>query len=168
MTIVNYTQADNSKTIALYNDAVSNLGTNVNSLFRISFVSVGPGSRVITSTDSAGFRGYVPGSILSNITLNNDGDSVLLAFDANNNVWQVVSKSFPLGSGGGGGGGTYVHSQDTPLAVWTINHNLGSYPSVTTVDSGGDMVFGGSILYVNNATVVITFSAAFSGKAYLN
>ena len=65
------------------------------------------------------------------------------------------------------GGDTYVHSQDTPLTTWSITHNLGKRPSVTVVDSGNTVVFG-EVNYVDDNNVTVTFSAGFSGKAYLN
>jgi hypothetical protein len=51
----------------------------------------------------------------------------------------------------------YYHTQGTSSAVWVITHNLGWYPNVTVQDSGGSIVEG-----------EITFTGAFSGKAYLS
>lgn len=64
-------------------------------------------------------------------------------------------------------GVSYTHSQAVPAATWTINHNLGRFPSVTVVDSAGSVV-AGNVEYVSNNTVVLYFSAAFGGSAYLN
>ena len=61
----------------------------------------------------------------------------------------------------------YVFTQSTPAAVWTINHDLNKYPSVSIVDSANDEVIG-EVNYTSTTQVVITFSAAFSGKAFLN
>ena len=61
----------------------------------------------------------------------------------------------------------YVHIQSTPAAVWTINHNLGKYPAVSIVDSANDEVMS-EVNYTSTNHVVLTFSAAFSGKAFLN
>ncbi len=63
--------------------------------------------------------------------------------------------------------GTYIHTQDVPLAVWVITHNLGSYPSVTVVDDLNHVVVG-DISYNNSNTLTITFTSAFAGYAYLN
>ena len=60
---------------------------------------------------------------------------------------------------------TYIKS--TPDSVWEITHNLDKYPSVTVVDSAGSVVMG-DITYTSKSAIKITFSAAFSGKAYLN
>lgn len=61
----------------------------------------------------------------------------------------------------------YVHEQLVAATTWTINHTLNKYPSVTVVDSGGTMVYG-EVNYVSDSQLTVSFSAAFSGKAYLN
>lgn len=61
----------------------------------------------------------------------------------------------------------YVHNQPSPALTWTISHGLGFIPNITVVDSAGTVVEG-SYDYPNANTVVATFSAAFSGKAYLS
>lgn len=61
----------------------------------------------------------------------------------------------------------YVHTQGTPSATWTINHNLGKYASVTIVDSTNTVVHG-DITYNSINQVEVAFRAAFSGEAYLN
>lgn len=62
---------------------------------------------------------------------------------------------------------TFVYQQGVASDTWTIPHNLGKYPSVTVVDSTGRVVVGGT-QYLDSNTVVLTFSGAFSGVAYLN
>jgi hypothetical protein len=63
---------------------------------------------------------------------------------------------------------TYTHAQAIPEAVWTITHDLvGKYPSVSVVDSAGSLVIG-EVHYVGTNQVVLNFSSAFSGIAYLN
>jgi len=62
---------------------------------------------------------------------------------------------------------TYTHNQITPASEWVINHNLGRYPSVAVVDSGGNLVIG-NVAYVDENQININFTATFSGKAYLN
>ena len=62
---------------------------------------------------------------------------------------------------------TYVHTQASPSTTWTINHNLNKKPSVTVVDSA-ETVVRGSVTYTDTNTLVLSFSAGFSGKAYLN
>ncbi len=62
---------------------------------------------------------------------------------------------------------TFVHNQLSPALVWTIEHNLNKYPSVTVADSGGNWVIG-DIDYVSSNSITVTFTGAFSGKAFLN
>lgn len=62
---------------------------------------------------------------------------------------------------------TYVYKQLSPAASWTITHNLGKYPSVSVADSAGNTVIG-EVNYVNENSLVVTFSAQFAGVAYLN
>ena len=60
----------------------------------------------------------------------------------------------------------HVHTQGTPSSTWTINHTLGGYPSVSIVDSARTLVFG-EVTYQSTTQVVVNFSTAFSGFAYL-
>ena len=62
---------------------------------------------------------------------------------------------------------SYIHEQPTPSASWAINHMLNYFPNVTVVDSAGSDVVG-SISYVDQDNLVITFNAPFGGKAYLS
>jgi len=63
--------------------------------------------------------------------------------------------------------GTYVFTQASASATWTINHALDNFPSVTVVDSSGNVVMG-ETFYNNNNNITLTFAAPFAGKAYLN
>ena len=62
---------------------------------------------------------------------------------------------------------SYIHNQIASTHVWEIEHNLNKFPSVSIVDSAGTLVVG-EIYYVDINHVRISFSSAFSGKAYLN
>lgn len=62
---------------------------------------------------------------------------------------------------------SYEHVQAVADSIWTITHNLNKFPSVTIVDSANDEVEG-NVNHVSNTQLTITFSAAFSGKAFLN
>ncbi len=61
----------------------------------------------------------------------------------------------------------FVFTQAIPSATWNITHNLGKFCSVTVVNTSNEIVIG-DIAYVNDNSLTITFSAPFSGKAYLN
>ena len=60
----------------------------------------------------------------------------------------------------------YTHTQNTPLATWTINHNLGNYVTAIVYDSANNQVEG-AITQPSTNQIVITFSSAFSGYAYI-
>ena len=60
----------------------------------------------------------------------------------------------------------YVFSQPVASSEWVIFHPLGGKPSVTIVDSAGTVVIG-EIQYESDTKIVVTFTAAFSGFAYL-
>lgn len=68
---------------------------------------------------------------------------------------------------GAAGGTSFVFDQAVPTSTWLITHNLGRYPSITVVDSAGSQVYGDAV-YISDLVVRVEFSAAFSGKAYLN
>lgn len=59
------------------------------------------------------------------------------------------------------------HNQTSASSSWVINHNLNKYPSVISFDSTGSQAIG-SITYNSKNQLTITFSASFSGAAYLN
>ena len=61
----------------------------------------------------------------------------------------------------------FVYVQATSSDIWEITHNLNKYPAVTVVDSGGSVVIG-EIVYIDKNNIRITFTSAFSGKAYFN
>jgi hypothetical protein len=92
-------------------------------------------------------------------------------------VNDVISITTPSGTASYGTSGSvtevvvpdlaYAHNQATSSSTWTILHNLDFYPNVTVVDSAGTIVEG-EIAYTNRNQIVLTFSAAFSGKAYLS
>lgn len=62
---------------------------------------------------------------------------------------------------------SFEHNQISPSSVWTIIHNLGKNPSVTTTDSAGNVVIG-NVKYESINKVIISFTAAFAGKAFFN
>ena len=72
---------------------------------------------------------------------------------------QVLNLVYPVAS-------RHVHTQGTASTTWTINHSLGGYPSVTVVDSSKTVVYG-EVAYISTSQVVVHFSSAFSGFAYL-
>lgn len=94
------------------------------------------------------------------------------------------SIAFPISISNGGTGATnaadaranlgitemtqsYVYEQGVAASTWTIDHNLGFYPSVTVVDSAGNMV-SGEVNYASINRVVVSFNGSFAGSAYLS
>lgn len=61
----------------------------------------------------------------------------------------------------------FSYSQGVPSDTWTIDHNLGFNPNTTVQDTAGTTVEG-EINYVSINQLILTFSAAFSGEAYLS
>lgn len=60
----------------------------------------------------------------------------------------------------------YVHTQAVSSAVWTINHNLNGEPTVVVLDSAGTQCEG-TFSYPSKNQMVITFTSAFTGTAYV-
>jgi hypothetical protein len=100
-------------------------------------------------------NGTTTDSIVTGETLTFESANSGLAIAVSNNKLTFTAK---LG---------YVFTQSTPATVWTINHDLNKYPSVSIVDSANDEVIG-EVKYNSTSQIVLTFSAAFSGKAFLN
>ena len=61
----------------------------------------------------------------------------------------------------------FVFVQGVPETTWTIQHNLQKFPSVSVVNNNNVLLYG-ETTYIDNNNVILTFSAGFSGKAYLN
>lgn len=108
------------------------------------------GSSFNMNPDAAYIVGAIPGGGL-------EGQVLTKASDAPRDVeWRDVS-----------GDKTDVYYQNTASSSWNVTHNLGKYPSVSVTDSAGNAVFG-EVKYVDENNLIITFSAAFSGNAYMN
>ncbi len=89
----------------------------------------------------------------------------------NGSAWVLINGDIgpagPTGPAGTGGDLTYTHTQVGASSAWVAVHNLGKYPSVTVVDSGGTTVIG-DVVYDSVNQLTINFTTAFSGSAYLN
>lgn len=59
----------------------------------------------------------------------------------------------------------YTHVQNSAATTWNVVHGLGRHPAIMIVDSAGSVVEG-DVDYVDSNNVTLTFSSAFSGKAY--
>lgn len=72
------------------------------------------------------------------------------------------------GESGTGGDKHYLHDQQIASDVWTVAHNLGKLPAIYVEDSTGEEIEGALIGWVDQNTVILTFSSAFGGRAILN
>jgi len=61
----------------------------------------------------------------------------------------------------------YVHPQDQASAIWTVQHNLNKFPSVTSVNTNNIEMYG-EVVFNDLNSLTINFSAAFSGQAFIN
>lgn len=116
--------------------------------------------------------GSVPDDVRPQVTPQSGDSSATAA-----NKWQrAVTESLAdvqarvaAGIGGGtnvGAGQQYIHHQDVPADVWHISHELDGYPAVAVVDSSGRVGYG-DVRYLDVNNLTVSFSAGFSGKAYL-
>lgn len=62
----------------------------------------------------------------------------------------------------------YRHVQSSPVATWTINHNLGKKCSVVVYDSTNERQIIGETHYIDDNSLQVIFASAFSGEAYCN
>ena len=102
----------------------------------------------------------------------NSGNVILITKPAPADVVEeIIYIPGSAGSGTGGSGTnlvvSYLHIQSVSSDTWNITHNLGFYPNVTFQDSAGTIIEG-ELNYTTRNTLIATFSAAFSGKAYLS
>jgi hypothetical protein len=70
------------------------------------------------------------------------------------------------GGGGGSGVAAVVYHQTTPSSLWTINHNMGLYPSVTLLDPSNQQMMA-EVQFPSDQQVVVVHSAPYAGTAYL-
>ena len=95
-----------------------------------------------------------------------DGLEVQLEFNVNP-VQFPISFLSPPAAAPESADAFYEHTQGVANAVWVITHGLDKRPSVTVIASSGDEVEG-HIEYDTDDQITLTFSAPFSGVAYLN
>lgn len=79
--------------------------------------------------------------------------------------WQQLPYVFS-GVGGGQGGASYTFNQTTPAITWTINHNLGFFPSVELLSPGLQEI-DGEISHTSINQTIVTLQPAFAGLALL-
>lgn len=78
----------------------------------------------------------------------------------------VVQSPGPQGPAGTSAQVFYTHTQSVASNTWTINHNLNGKPTAVVFDSANTQCEG-TFSYPNNNQMVITFTSAFAGVAYI-
>ncbi len=120
---------------------------------------VGVGSVESIDTSNTSFINMTPtvpatGNVELTASLSASGTPDNTKFLRGDNTWAEADKDF-------------VFTQINPSTSWVIQHNLGKFPSITVVDTA-DTVVVGDYNYTDINNVILTFSAGFAGKAYLN
>ena len=64
----------------------------------------------------------------------------------------------------GSAGQRFTHSQSIAAASWTVNHNLGFYPTVAVLTAGGAEIIA-AVTHLSTNTVTISLNAAATGSA---
>jgi len=77
-----------------------------------------------------------------------------------------LNPTITIDNSSGSGSANYTHVQSVASVTWTINHNLGFIPNVFVLDGNGVELIG-SIDSATGTTLVLSFSQAVSGTAYL-
>ncbi len=114
---------------------------------------------------------------IDSYTINNPDDDFytlnLTNLAGNGNLTELLYYDFALFTLPTQGAPTYVFEQGTPATEWgdgtpkVVTHNLGKFPSITVIDTGGTVV-NGEYTYIDTNNITLHFSAPFAGKAYLN
>ena len=94
------------------------------------------------------------------------GDEIIIS-DSQSNDPRFKTKTTNLKAIGSFSSDTFDFTQGVPSTTWIIQHDLDKFPSVTVVNESKEVMIG-NILYVDKDNITITFSAPFSGYAYLN
>jgi len=95
------------------------------------------------------------------------GIDILVAIDQNNQPYVIYPSTAAPPGPGAGDDKNFVFTQGSPSAIWNITHNLGKYPAVDVVDTGGSAVIP-TVMYIDVNNVQLTFGSATSGKAFMN
>ena len=99
---------------------------------------------------------YAYAKTIQSISISGPGDVKTITLTRHDNT--TISDSVTL---------AYVHDQQVASTTWNITHNLNKYPAVQIVDTAGDEVIG-QVHFNNSNSLTITFTSAFSGKAFIN
>lgn len=79
----------------------------------------------------------------------------------------VAGPQGPPGVGASTAEMSYIHTQLSAASVWDITYPMLFQPAISVIDSGGTEVVG-DIQRITLGHLTVTFSAPFSGIAYLS
>lgn len=109
---------------------------------------------------------------MTSVTITTTNNTVDVTENTQTTVVQVPSTSVvtattegPQGPAGAAAQG-YVHTQSTSSSTWTINHNLGYYPTVEIFDSGRQKI-DADVAHPSANQTAIVFSVSIAGFARL-
>jgi len=111
---------------------------------------------------ATGVAGTAATVAVGTVTTGNAGTSATVV-NAGTSSNAVLNFTIPRGDSGG----SYTHTQNSVSSTWVVNHNLGYYPQVTVIESGGSNVEG-TIVFNSLNQLTITFSVSISGYAYVS
>ncbi|HHA18291.1 MAG TPA: hypothetical protein ENK70_01120 [Methylophaga sp.] len=104
----------------------------------------------------------------NNIPTERKKEGMLVFVISDSVTYQLINGFWEVFAGSSGAGDKHeTHEQNVAESTWNIQHNLGKFPSVAVIDSGGSNVEG-EIIYVDANNIQLIFSASFTGKAYMN
>lgn len=69
-----------------------------------------------------------------------------------------------IGPPGRDGAQPYEHAQASAAVQWTVNHNLGRWPSAVTVMTTGGLEVEAGVTHVSTGQTVIDFSVPLAGR----
>ena len=95
-------------------------------------------------------------STIEDVSLSSNNQNLLLTLTKRDNT--AISSSIKF---------KHVHIQTVSATEWNIIHDLNCFPSVTVVDATKTEVIG-DVSYTDLNSLIIRFTATFSGEAYLN
>jgi hypothetical protein len=110
--------------------------------------------------------------VTDNININQNVNEITVTQQANNVIISSVGIQGIQGLKGDAGnnginGGNFTFEQQTNATIWNITHNLGYRPAVTVQDYG-KITLEGDLSHTDANSLILTFSQAVSGYAYLS
>lgn len=93
------------------------------------------------------------------------GSSVSIRIATPDRIVVNVRAGAPGPPGPSGAGANYVHSQESALSVWTINHNLGTRPAIEVRNAAGQVILA-EVVHNSANQATANFVAAILGTAF--